>query len=229
MSDHERFLDLCAAFAAGALTQEERRALDEHLAKGCAECEAELLALHEGAAALALSAPPETPPPSLRGRVFAAIEAEGVRGPRGRFFAVAGWALAACIAVAAFLGWRSHQEEIRRLEVLEAQGARVAALAPAAPDFGGLRGRTVYDPATGRAVFVLENYRPPEGKDYELWAIRGGKPVSLGVVRTDDRGTASILVEDLGALEALAVSLEPAGGSKTGAPTTVVSVAALAG
>jgi anti-sigma-K factor RskA len=148
--------------------------------------------------------------------VFAAIEE---RGRRGRVLTIASWAVAACLAVVAFLGWQHDRE---RLAVLEAAGAKSVALAPAAPDFGTLRGRAVYDPATGRAVFLLDNYRPPEGKDYELWAIRGGKPVSLGVARG-----ASILVENLGAIEALAVSLEEAGGSKTGSPTTVVSVAAL--
>jgi anti-sigma-K factor RskA len=228
VSDHERFLDLCAAFTAGALSPEERRELEEHLATGCAECEQALAAFHEGAAALALSAAAAEPPPALRARVFRAIEAEGARGQRGRLFAVAGWAVAACLAVIAFLGWQRQEEDAKRLAVLEASGARSAALAPQA-DFPGLLGRAVYDPATGRAVFVLENYHPPAGKDYELWAIRGGKPVSLGVARTDEAGTASILVADLGAVDALAISLEPAGGSKTGAPTAVVSVAALAG
>ncbi len=228
MSDHERFLDLCAAFTAGALSPEERRELDEHLANGCAECEKALAAFHEGAAALALSAPQAEPPPALRARVFKAIEAEGVRGPRGRVLAIIGWAVAACLGYVAFDAVRQGRRDTRRLEVLEAPDARSVALAPQA-DFGDLRGRAVYDPATGRAVFLLENYRPPAGQDYELWAIRDGTPVSLGVVRTDEGGVASVLVEDLGAVQALAVSLEPSGGSKTGAPSTVVSVAALAG
>ena len=228
MSDHERFLDLCAAFTAGVLSPEERRALDEHLAQGCAECEQALAAFHEGAAALALSAPPKEPPAALRDRVFKAIEAEGARGPRGRLLAIGGWAAAACLAVVVFLGWQRHRDESERLDVLQAAGARSAALAPQA-DFGALRGRAVYDAATGRGVFLLENYRPPAGKDYELWAIRGGKPVSLGVARTGGSGEASILVKDLGTVEALAVSLESEGGSKTGSPTAVVSVAALAG
>jgi anti-sigma-K factor RskA len=226
VSDHERFLDLCAASVAGALSADERRELDAHLAKGCAECEEMLRALGQGALALAASAPQAAPPAALRGRVFAAIEE---RGARGRLVAVAGWAIAACLAIVAFVGGQRHREDQDRLKVLEAAGARSAALAPATSDFGSLRGRAVYDPATGRGVILLENYRPPEGKDYELWAIRAGKPVSLGVARTDARGGASILLGDLGTIEALAVSIEPRGGSKTGTPTTVVSVAALAG
>jgi anti-sigma-K factor RskA len=226
VSDHERFLDLCAASVAGALSAEERRELDAHLAKGCAECEETLRAFGQGALALAASVPQAAPSKELRGRVLAAI---GERGRRGRVLLIAGWAVAACLAVVAFLGLLGRREERERLEVLEAAGARSATLDPQTPDHGALRGRAVYDAATGRAVFVLENYRPPEGKDYELWAIKGGKPVSLGVARTDARGGASILLRDLGTIDALAVSLEPAGGSKTGAPTTVVSVASLAG
>ena len=54
------------------------------------------------------------------------------------------------------------------------------------------------------------------GKDYELWVIAGdAAPVSLGVVTIgDDRPLA-----ELSAGMVLAVTLEPKGGSPTGAPT----------
>jgi len=62
-----------------------------------------------------------------------------------------------------------------------------------------------------------------QGKDYELWIVpQDGQPVSLGVIpvgRTyqvtlDDRAR-----ELLGSSRTLAISLEPVGGSPTGAPT----------
>lgn len=64
----------------------------------------------------------------------------------------------------------------------------------------------------------------PAGKDYELWIIADGlkAPRSLGVVHTDS----ARLPANFGALPAaaihgatLAITLEPAGGSPTGAPT----------
>jgi anti-sigma-K factor RskA len=60
------------------------------------------------------------------------------------------------------------------------------------------------------------------GKDLELWLIAGdGPPVSLGLVRT-----AELTLDAPGLLpgQTLAISLEPVGGSPTGAPTGPVLV-----
>jgi len=64
----------------------------------------------------------------------------------------------------------------------------------------------------------------PAGHDYELWALpAGGKPVSLGVLPSTDgvsrRVLATAQLRALGESAKLAVSLEPTGGSPTGAPT----------
>ena len=77
----------------------------------------------------------------------------------------------------------------------------------------------------GRTLFVRRVSATPEvGKSYELWMIssRFGGPQSLGVVGTDEF-TERKLPENYDAdtlrAASYAVSLEPAGGSKTGAPT----------
>lgn len=61
------------------------------------------------------------------------------------------------------------------------------------------------------------------GSDYELWAIQGGNaPVSMGVIPINQRSTVPLSPDVLagwGAGSVLAISLEPAGGSPTGAPT----------
>jgi anti-sigma-K factor RskA len=64
----------------------------------------------------------------------------------------------------------------------------------------------------------------PPGKSFELWMLPGGSaaPVSLGVIGTDL--TQTITVTDsagkmLTTIVAMAVSVEPAGGSPTGLPT----------
>jgi anti-sigma-K factor RskA len=63
----------------------------------------------------------------------------------------------------------------------------------------------------------------PEGRSYELWLLpaEGGPPVSLGVLTAlDGRVTlAAAQALRLRAGAKLAVSVEPAGGSPTGAPT----------
>lgn len=61
------------------------------------------------------------------------------------------------------------------------------------------------------------------GKDYELWIVpQDGQPVSLGVIPVGD--TYQVTLDDktralLASSRTLAISLEPVGGSPTGAPT----------
>jgi anti-sigma-K factor RskA len=61
------------------------------------------------------------------------------------------------------------------------------------------------------------------GKDYELWIVpKDGPPVSLGVIPVGD--TYQVILDDdtralLASSRTLAISLEPVGGSPTGAPT----------
>jgi anti-sigma-K factor RskA len=149
-----------------------------------------------------------------------------------------GWAAAAAaLAVADFLMWgtarrlsgelESARERIAQVEqrledertwaaVLSAPGARVTLLAPTGQGAAELRARATYDPATQRAVVVCDNLRAPSGSDYELWAILGSGPASLGVIRADESGRAVLRLENVGdpaALKAFAVSLERAGGS----------------
>jgi anti-sigma-K factor RskA len=61
------------------------------------------------------------------------------------------------------------------------------------------------------------------GRSLELWALpRGGAPRSLGLVSSAERSNiklAAVADRSLGDVPALAVSLEPPGGSPTGQPT----------
>ena len=69
--------------------------------------------------------------------------------------------------------------------------------------------------------------RPPDGRDYELWALpKQGAPVSLGVLPYQANTVRHALNEGqrvaLAAAQQLAVSVEPVGGSPTGQPTGAV-------
>ncbi len=100
--------------------------------------------------------------------------------------------------------------------ILTSAYSRVAVLAPTTDGDPGLRARVVYDPGSGRAVVMAESLLPQVERDYELWVIRGGAPVSLGVMATDDQGRVAMRLEGVGAAEAIsafAVSVEPRGGS----------------
>jgi hypothetical protein len=100
--------------------------------------------------------------------------------------------------------------------ILASAQARVAQLAPTTDGDPRLRARVVYDPGSQRAIVMCESMVPPSGRDYELWVIRDGAPVSLGVIRADETGRADLRIENVGvssAISAFAVSMEPTGGS----------------
>jgi RNA polymerase sigma factor (sigma-70 family) len=102
--------------------------------------------------------------------------------------------------------------------ILGFPGARLVAFAATPESPAAIRGRAVYAPAAQRALVVLEGALPPDGKDYELWVVRGGAPVSQGVAAPDSRGIAVMRAEGFGdstLVTGFAVSLEPKGGSPT--------------
>ena len=101
------------------------------------------------------------------------------------------------------------------LTILRDPATQVVALAglPPAPT---ARARMLWH-ATAGGVFVAAGLpAPPPGKAYQLWAIAGGNaPVSAGVFSVDASGTGSLSVAPLpgvSAVNAFAVTLEPAGG-----------------
>ncbi|MGI9515283.1 MAG: anti-sigma factor [Anderseniella sp.] len=86
-----------------------------------------------------------------------------------------------------------------------------------------------YDRGSHELVLTALNQVPEPGRDYELWLIEGdAAPVSLGVVPGGQSARVAVpepLRAKLVAGNLLAVSLEPQGGSTTGAPTGPVVAA----
>ena len=82
------------------------------------------------------------------------------------------------------------------------------------------------------SLHVHQVHDLPPGKSHELWALpEGGAPVSLGLMpHTGDhkRVLTAAQRDALGRSKQIAVSLEPEGGSTTGAPAEVLLVGALA-
>lgn len=162
------------------------------------------------------------------------------RSGRPGWFSWAGWVAAAVLLVTSgtFYESTSRLRDVLRARDADLNGtardlaverqwssvltspiARIADLTPVAPTAGeapGIRGRAVYDPATRRAVIVLSNAAAPDSQSYQLWALRGLAPSSLGVIHPDEHGAAVLRLESVGepmALTAFAVSLERKGGS----------------
>jgi len=128
---------------------------------------------------------------------------------------------------------RALADERQWAELLASTGTRQVRLAATPAGGPELAAVAHYHAESQRALIVFEHFAAPAGHDYELWAIRDGKPASLGVIRADDAGRAVMRLEEVGptaTLGAFAVSLEAAGGSpRDDAPGgPVVMVGALA-
>lgn len=250
-ANHDLFLDLVAASAAGSIEPRDRPLLEEHLAGGCPECLALLRDLSAPLEALALALPAARPSRGLKARVLVAAAQAGWEGaeesgavpgrPRRRLRGLP-WPWAALLLGAAALGWWRASVVAQQRDDLEARlglceeragplptpeerlarfltgapGARAVLVSPTSDGDPARFVRAAYDPATRRLALAFSNFKAPPGKDFEVWTLRTGGPVSEGLVRTDADGRAFLLVEvsaDPVGLESLAVSLEPLGGS----------------
>ncbi|WP_210728787.1 anti-sigma factor, partial [Cellulomonas septica] len=77
-----------------------------------------------------------------------------------------------------------------------------------------------------RAVFTAENLPDPDDdRVYQLWVVREGQPLSAGVMTSDD-GTVRQFADDFAPGDALAVTVEPAGGSEQPTSDPIVVLAA---
>jgi anti-sigma-K factor RskA len=164
-------------------------------------------------APLARGVPAVEPPPHVWANIEATVGSRAQRPTRGAGL----WqALAAGLAVLALLFGGLYLGQGPRIEQ-----ARYVAV--------------ITDQATG-PVWLLQAFtaelrvstitaRPePAGNSYELWMLPdgGAAPVSLGLIPGAGNAALPLSAQALGVLaqtSTLAVSLEPAGGSPTGAPT----------
>jgi anti-sigma-K factor RskA len=136
------------------------------------------------------------------------------------------FALAACLAVlvGVGIGAVALNEQLNRpasvvaLQQIEAAGD--AEQATVVLDDGGTA-TAHWSGSVGKAVLVADGLPSPgEGETYELWFVRGDAPVSAGVFDVDGGEATALLDGDMQAGDAIAVTVEQAGGSPTGQPTS---------
>ena len=222
----ERFDDLKEAYALGALSEEERREVEDYLGKH-PELHAEVDDLESVANLLALAPQEHEPSPKLRrdllnsisssspGTTPAADPSAGQTGLR-RLFGPGGLAAAAALALVAIgmFAWNaSLQEENRTLQgELEGQQKSYALQSTGAAQ--EVRGEVVRL-GDERAVLVAEDLpSPPEGETYEAWILREDVPEPAGLFEPNDTGSAAAPLEgSIEGADAVAVTVEPSGGS----------------
>lgn len=219
---------LSGAFALDALSAEEAEEFRTHL-EGCAACRDEVRELRAAAARMA-EVEAVDPPAALKVRVLAAADRTPQlpprvsRGDSAGGTTKRGWTTRRLLAAAAAvvvvgggaIGIGSVLDEDTTLEaavveVFEAQDAHVAEVETT---HGSLRVAT--SPGEGEmAVDTSGLHTLDSGHVYQLWAIRDGSPVSVGIL--DDPGAgAAMAMPDPGTQ--VAITVEPAGGSDQ--PTT---------
>lgn len=145
-----------------------------------------------------------------------------------------GASIAACLllAVTTLLLMRPAPSPIR-VPVQVPVAAPAPLLAAIAPTGKGEPLAAAYDPAHG-VVRIDGTVAVPAGRSAEVWAIQGSAaPRSLGVMPAGAQAKMTVPAELRSAMVAatvLAISIEPAGGSPTGAPTgPVVAAGKLSG
>jgi anti-sigma-K factor RskA len=232
--------DLAAAYALGALTPEESRRFEAHLA-GSPEAQREVAEYREVAALLAFG-DAEAPSRELRQRVVDRIGQSKVRPmsmpappvKSGTSRAV-WWALAASLVAALGLGsgLLSTRGELASLRTqldttVQRLAAREATLqAIFEPSVQMFQLTASGDPDPGIQLFwdrqrhraIIHGFKlrqVPEGQAYQLWFIKDGAPVPS--VTFTPESTGHVKVEQIevpanGTVSAAAVTIEPAAGS----------------
>jgi len=75
--------------------------------------------------------------------------------------------------------------------------------------------------SVGEAVLVADGIASlPDDQDYELWFVRGDQPISAGVFEAQDGSATALLSGDMHEGDVIAITVEQAGGSPSGAPTS---------
>lgn len=244
--DHDEVRDLLAAWALDAVDDVERATVERALRDDPALA-AEARSLRETTALLAASGSAPAPV-HLRGSVLDRIGTTAQVGaapagpvqagtarsgaarstrrrPVGRWLAVAA-AFLVSVGVPAGIAVQQSQRADRVQEQAEAVAdilARPGAQVVQSDVTGG--GRAVAVVAGNDAVFTASDLPDLDDGDYQLWVVAEGAPVSAGVLDlSDGAATASVSTVPEGA--ALALTVEPLGGSEQPTTEPVVVLAA---
>jgi anti-sigma-K factor RskA len=231
--DHERFEELKDAYVLGALPEEEHAEFERYLAAH-PERQAEVDELGAFANLLAFSPQQQEPPPELRRKVMEVVESEAAPRRERRRSVFAGireylngrnLALgAAAMLVIGLLSWNVLlQDQVQDLtgQVEEAQTGRperqvqenrTIALEGAWAQQGASAEVASID--ENRVILVAEDMPAvPENRTCQIWVIHDDVPTPSGLFDPDGNMTATAVTTSIEKADAIAVTVEPAGGS----------------
>ena len=206
---------LSGEYVLGVLVGAARRRF-ERLMMDRAELRAAVLAWEQRLAVLAFKLEPVAPPDYLWWRIMGRVRREvqpGRDAQRLTLWRV--WALVATLVLAVVIVTQQY------LPTAEMKPATMALISD---QTGKPMWLISVHPEDKRIdMKALADMAPPVGKSYELWLLpQSGAPHPMGLMNptgvASERVNGQVL-SDLASAKALAISLEPAGGSPTGQPT----------
>ncbi len=235
---HESMLDDVAVYALGAMAPTDAKRVREHIAS-CAECRAEYDALRPAAGALAYSA--EACSTGQNGPIASALMKQRImRQVRKRpMTALPAYLIAAACIVVALMTTFANVSVDGRLKTAQQELAIVQTnadayarqLSNAHVAIADLTSGTAKRYATSNGAIIANGPKiyvamhnmpaPPKGHVYQAWTLpKGSKTMVPSVTFVPDAqgGAVVPLPQDARLTAAVAISVEPAGGSK--APTT---------
>jgi anti-sigma-K factor RskA len=217
--------DQAALHALGLLGADEDAAFESKL-RANAELRDLVRDLREAAGNLAITAPLQLPPASLKQRIMREIAVETERvvpmPTRHATFGWVPWAIAAALAV--FCGLLAFDRVHLKRQLADIRAAdplmqtTFFTLAPSTPAPADAKATVAWQPGRQSGVIRISNLPVPQpGKDYQLWAVDAEHkdPISAGIVRVDKNGVAQVRfkpVEKAEHVKAFAISLEREGG-----------------
>jgi anti-sigma-K factor RskA len=238
--DHERFADDAGAYLLSALEPDEARRFEKHLAR-CEECRDEVARLEVARDAIPASVEQHSPAPELKLSLMETVRieaAERAAAPRPAPAARPRWrelllarprlaAAAAALMIAVGVGAGALVGAIgggdggsdastvaATVDHVRMPAGKASLVIPAGAD------------RNGGAILRVEGMQAPQsGHVYEVWIKRGRRitPSSLFTVGSDGSGAAAIPHKLRGA-DAVLVTREPEGGSKTPSGPSFVTV-----
>ena len=228
--DHERWADSLGSYLLGAMPDDELGGFEAHLSE-CPACHDEVDRLRVAADAMPVSVPLVPPPPALKNRIMAVVEAEAELLASADPAARAARPEQPARERRSWLGWLSRPAVALAcaLVLLVGGGVIGGLIAGGGEETRTLSAQTAPEGAEvdlkigdeGATLVATGMPEPPEGRVYQVWTLKpGGKPVpttALWTPRAD--GSADVAVPgSLDGVQSVLVSAEPPGGSP--APTT---------
>jgi len=229
--NNERFEDLKDAYVLGALPEEERLSFEEYLAAH-PERQAEIDELGAVAGLLAFAPQEQEPSPELRNRVMEVVEAEAaphrvtrrsVSARIGDYLSVRSLALgAAALLVIGLLSWNvllQGQVEDLQGQVQDARNQRQLQQSPTIK----LEGSWADQGANAEVasihkdqIILVARDMPsvPEDRTCQIWVISNDVPKPSGLFQPDGNMTATPITNSITKADAIAVTVEPVGGSE---------------